>query len=464
MRSVNGVWPRAAGPSPEKGGARRHARGGADGGDGAEVARLVGDGTLGSVDFEALERAGRDAALGIMSRMVANRLNADRSDTRGSAACRCGADASYVDRRAKTFTTVLGSMTLERAWYHCPACGRGFSPRDRALGLENASLSPAVRRMVGIAAAEMSFGHASAALRELAGLEVGAKQVERHAEALGRDIARDELEVVDPEPPTAKTLHVGLDGTGVPMRKSETAGRLGKQADGSAKTREAKLVTVWSAEGRDKDGSPCRDPGSGSCNGAIESIATRDTDRVPSLFAKRVLRELERRCVDLVARRVVLGDGAPWIWNFADEHLPDAVQIVDVFHAKQHIFDVAKAIYGPGGDLAAQWGKARRDELDQRGADPVIAALRQHVSACDEARKNLDYFTAERMAYPTFRAKRLCVSTGVVEGACKSVIGNRLKRGGMHWTVDGANAIIALRCAIVSNRFDDYWGRQAPNT
>ena len=432
----------------------------------AEVARLLGDGAPSGVDFEALERACRDAALGIMGRMVANRLNADRGDTRGSAACRCGADASYVDRRAKTFTTALGPMTLERAWYHCPACGRGFSPRDRALGLENASLSPAVRRMVGIAAGEMSFGHASAALRELAGLEVGAKQVERHAEALGRDIARDELEVVDAEPATAKTLYVGLDGTGVPMRKSETAGRVGKQADGSAKTREVKLVTVWSAEGRDKHGSPCRDPGSGSCNGAIESIATRDTDHAPSLFAKRVLRELERRCVDLVAHRVVLGDGAPWIWNFADEHLPDAVQIVDIFHAKQHIFDVAKAIYGPGGDLAAQWGKARRDELDQRGADPVIAALRQHASACDEARKNLDYFTAnrERMAYPTFRAKRLCVSTGVVEGACKSVIGNRLKRGGMHWTVDGANAIIALRCATVSNRFDDYWERQASPT
>ena len=196
----------------------------------AEVARLVGDGAPGGVDFEALKRACRDAALGIMGRMVANRLNADRGDTRGSAACRCGADASYVDRRAKTFTTVLGSMTLERAWYHCPPCGRGFSPRDRALGLENASLSPAVRRMVGIAAGEMSFGHASAALRELAGLEVGAKQVERHAEALGRDIARDELKVVDPEPAAAKTLYVGLDGTGVPMRKSETAGRVGKQA------------------------------------------------------------------------------------------------------------------------------------------------------------------------------------------------------------------------------------------
>ena len=247
--------------------------------------------------------------------MVAHRLNADRSDTRGAAACGCGAQAVYVDRRAKTFTTALGDVTLERAWYHCAACGHGFSARDRALGLENTSLSPAVRRMVGIAAGETSFGHTSTLLRELAGLEVGAKQAERHAEALGRAIACDELAVVDPEPPRAKTLYVGLDGTGVPVRKAETAGRPGKQADGSAKTREVKLVTVWSAEGRDKHGLPCRDPGSVSCNVAIESIATRDTDRMPSPFAERVGRELERRCVDGAERRVVLGDGAPWIWT-----------------------------------------------------------------------------------------------------------------------------------------------------
>ena len=428
-----------------------------------EVERLIGAGPLDDIDFEALERAGRDAALGILGRMVAHRLNADRSDTRGAVACGCGAQAVYVDRRAKTFTTALGDVTLERAWYHCAACGHGFSARDRALGLENTSLSPAVRRMVGIAAGETSFGHASTLLRELAGLEVGAKQAERHAEALGRAIARDELAVVDPEPPRAKTLYVGLDGTGVPVRKAETSGRPGKQADGSAKTREVKLVTVWSAEGRDKHGLPCRDPGSVSCNAAIESIATRDTDRMPSPFAERVRRELERRCVDHAERRVVLGDGAPWIWNFADEHLPDAIQVVDIFHAKQHIFDVAKAIYGHDTDLAAQWGKLRRDELDRHGAGPVIAALRQQAFACDEARKNLDYFTTNRarMAYPAFRARGLCVSTGVVEGACKSVIGNRLKRGGMHWTVDGANAIIALRCALHSNRFDDYWERQA---
>ena len=154
---------------------------------------------------------------------------------------------------------------------------------------------------------------------------------------------------------------------------------------------------------------------------------------------------------------------AAWIWNFADEHLPGAVQIVDLFHAKEHLFDAAKAIYGPTSDLAAQWGKARRDELDRHGAGPVIDELRRHADRCEAARRELDHFTAnrERMDYPAFRAKGLCVTTGVVEGACKSVVGSRLKRGGMHWTVNGANAIIALRCAIDSKRFDGYWKRQA---
>ena len=424
----------------------------------------MGGGAAAASDFGALERAARDAALGIMGRLVAKGLNADRSDAAPWAACGCkaGARGRYAGRRERTFTTALGRMTLSRAWFHCRECGHGFSPRDRALGLAG-PLSPAARRMVGLAAAETSFGRAAAMLLELAGLRIGAKQVERHAEALGRDVARDEREVVRPAPPAAPTLYVGLDGTGLPVRKGETDGRAGKQADGSAKTREAKLAAIWSAERTDADGAPRRDPGSASFNAAIESIASRDTDPEPPPFAQRALREVERRGFQQAERRVALGDGAAWIWNFADEHLPGAVQIVDLFHAKEHLFDAAKAIYGPTSDLAAQWGKARRDELDRHGAGPVIDELRRHANRCEDARRELEYFTAnrERMDYPAFRAQGLCVTTGVVEGACKSVVGSRLKRGGMHWTVKGANAIIALRCAIDSNRFNDYWKRQA---
>ncbi len=131
-------------------------------------------------------------------------------------------------------------------------------------------------------------------------------------------------------------------------------------------------------------------------------------------------------------------------------------------HAKQHVFDVARALYGKGSDLAAQWGKARRDELDQGRLDLVIAAMRKHASRCDEAARNIAYFQTNRarMDYPRFRELGLCVSTGVVEGGCKSLIGGRLKRGGMHWSVSDANSIIALRCAVRSNRFDDDRERQ----
>ena len=141
--------------------------------------------------------------------------------------------------------------------------------------------------MTGLAAGRVSFGESSELLRELAGLDIDAKLAERQAEALGREIADDERQVVEPEPSTARTLYLGLDGTGVPVRKAETPGRRGKQADGSAKTREAKIVAIWSADTLDRDGRPARDPGSVTYSGAIETIASRDTGTEPSSFAGR---------------------------------------------------------------------------------------------------------------------------------------------------------------------------------
>ena len=399
-----------------------------------------------------------------MGQAVAGKLNGDHCDEEGShLPCACGGEARFAGRRAKTFTTALGPLTLERAWYHCDQCHHGFSPRDRALGMEDTGLSPAALRMLGIAAARTSFAGTSALLRELAGLAIAPKTIERHAEALGREVAGDEYHIIDPEPCEARTLYLGLDGTGVPARKSEVEGRCGKQSDGCAKTREAKLAVVWSADTTDKEGRPVRDPDSATYNAAIETIATRGTDPEPAPFAKRIRREAERRGFHTAPRQVVLGDGAPWIWNFADEHFPDAVQIVDIFHAKGHLFEVAKAIDGPGSEVGERWAKQRREELDEGRVDDVIGALRSHAGSCEEARRDVEYFSnnRERMNYPTFRAQGLCVATGVVEGGCKHIIGTRLKRGGMRWTVAGANAIIALRCAVESHRFDDFWERRA---
>ncbi|MBI2526586.1 MAG: ISKra4 family transposase [Candidatus Rokubacteria bacterium] len=430
----------------------------------AEIEALVGPGAVDGLDFEAIETAARRRALTVAARAVEQRLNADGSDHRGPTfPCDCGTAARYAGRRPKTFTTALGDLMLGRAYYYCDACESGFCPRDRALGLQDASLSPAVTRMVGLAAAMVSFAESSELMRELGGVPVDAKQVERTAEALGREIAQDERTGGEPSPPPAPTMSLGLDGTGVPMRASELQGREGKQPDGSAKTREVKLVTVWTAEARDDDGTPVRDAGSVTYSAAIESAASRDTDEEVSEFAQRTAREARRRGFDAAARRAVLGDGALWIWNLADEQFPGALQIVDLFHVKHYLSDVAKDIYGAKSALGAQWATQRHDELDEGQIDAVLAALGLHAQANDEARKGLDYLTRNRhrMRYPDFRAQGLCTSSGVVEAGCKVAIGTRLKRAGMHWTVAGADAIIALRCCKLSGRFEDFWERRA---
>ena len=403
----------------------------------------------------------------VAARAVEQQLNTDTSDHAGpTLPCACGQSARYAGRRKKSFETVLGGMTLERAYFHCDHCEAGFCPRDRALGFEGESVSPGVLRMVGLVGAMVSFKEGHELLHELAGVDVPTKHVERAAEALGREIAEDEKRVVEPpgaNETLAPTLYLGMDGTGVPVRKEELVDRPGKQPDGSSKTREVKLVTIWSAEGRDKHGTPVRDVGSISYSAAIESAARKDADPTPSDFAARVEREATRRGFHRAPRQAVLGDGAKWIWNLADEYFPDVVQIVDRFHAKQHLSDVAKSIYKPGSDLAKQWGRKRHDDLDAGDIKAVLKSLRRHSPKDEEARKCVEYIehNRHRMRYPEFRDAGLCTSTGVVEAGCKVAIGTRCKRAGMHWTVAGASAIIALRCSKLSGRFEEFWERRA---
>lgn len=419
------------------------------------------------MDFEAVETALRRQALEWTGRLLAAHLNADPGDYEGPhRPCPfCGTSARYVDRRSKEFSTVLGVLELERAYYCCPRCHQGHCPRDAALGLEGSPLSPGVRRMTGTVASRVSFEEGSGLLRDLAGVHVHPKQVERTAEALGALVAEDERQQVEPErsQPDAATLYLGLDGTGVPMRPAELVEHPGKAPDGSAKTREVKLCVIWTAEGRDAEGHPVRDPGSATYTAAIESAATPDAAAQLSAFAQRVEREASRRSFFQAQRQVVLGDGAPWIWNLADELLPHALQIVDRFHAKEKLSTVAREIYGPGSELAIHWRRQRHDELDTGELDAILRALELHALSCDEARKAHGYFETNRhrMRYPLFHAQGLCTSTGVVEAGCRHLVGARLKRSGMRWTLRGANAILALRCAQLSrNRFEDFWQRQ----
>jgi len=420
------------------------------------------------MDLEAVEMAARRQALHLAARALEQRLNADTSDHAGpELPCSCGGPAQYPGRHEKTVESVLGPLHLERAYYHCAKCQSGFCPRDRDLRLERFSLTPGVLRMTGSTAARVSFEESSALLHELAGVEVSTSQVQRAAEALGAEIAADERVCVEKMGGVAPTMYLGMDGTGVPtvrafrMRPSEVAGRDGKQLDGSAKNREAKVVTAWTAESRDEEGKPVRDPGSITYSAAIESAATLDTSPKRSDLAERVLREATRRGFTEAPRCVVLGDGSTWIWNTATELFPQAFQILDRFHVKETLYRTAQSIFGATNE-GKQWAAARCTELDDGKLHAIVHALRPHDSSAEATKCALYIFrNRARMRYPKFHAQGLCTSTGVLEAGCKVVIGTRLKRAGMRWSVSGANAIIALRCSKLSGRFEDFWERRS---
>ena len=341
-----------------------------------------------ALDFEALETVVRRQALRFSARVVEQRLNADHSDFTGARwPSSCGQPARYVDRRAKPFQTVLGELRLERAYYYCAACQRAFRPRDRQLGMEDTSLSPAVTRMVGTVGAWVSFQEGRELLGELAGVEVRAKQVELTAEALGAEVAEDERQRVEAarEEPVPSTLDLGLDGTGIPMRPEELAGRAGKQPDGSAQTREVKVCALWSAEARDAEDRPRRDAGSVSYSAAIETAACRDAGSQVAAFIQRVEREAKRRDFGQASRQVVIGDGAPWIWNIAAELFPQALQIVDRHHGKEHLSQVAKALYGQV-EASHRWAQCRHQELDGGRWRSLTTALARHAARSPEAR------------------------------------------------------------------------------
>src|SRR3984893_845909 len=194
----------------------------------------------------------------------------------------------------------------------------------------------------------------------------------------------------------------------------------------------------------------------------MKSAAASDTSPDRSDFAERVLREATRRGFTEAPCCVVLGDGAAWIWNTARELCPQATQILDRFHAKEALHRTAQSIFGATSE-GKQWVAARSTELDDGKLHAIVHALRPHVAASAEVTKCALYIfhNRARMRYPKFHAQGLCTSTGVLEAGCKVVIGTRLKRAGMHWTVNGANAIIALRCSKLSGRYEDFWERRS---
>ncbi len=232
-----------------------------------------------------------------------------------------------------------------------------------------------------------------------------------------------------------------------------TQGRLGKDS-APAKTREAKLGRIFSQTRRDEQGRALQDPESTTYVEATEEAAA---------FGARIYTEAVRRGAPRAPRLVVLGDGTPWIWGIAEEHFHQAIQIVDLYHARERLFDLSKTVWGLDGPEIRQWVRFNQELLDRGDVKAVLASMRQLPAEDEAARKarrtSLEYFqkNAHRTRCACFRGQELFIGSGIIEAGCKTIIGQRLKQSGMRWTVGGANAIIALRCCQLSNRWEEFW-------
>lgn len=407
-------------------------------------------------------QAARQGGAGVLGTLLVHwQQHAPREVVR----CACGQRMSSRGRRDKGVLTTLGPVPFARSLYQCEHCHRGRFPDDERLDIVHTTYSPGVRRLMARAGSQTQFGQAADDLRCYAGLKVEPREIERVAEEVGRQVeawlAQQQEQLLQTGAAPSPTLgsqakfYISFDGTGVPVRKNEWVGRRGKQADGSARTREAKLGCVFTQVGLDKEGYPQRDPDSTTYVGAIESS---------TLFGWRIYAEALRRGLDQAQTVIVLTDGARYNRTIVQVHFPDAVHIVDLFHAYEHLTVLAQILGGPEATAPEAW----RDWLAAGDIGRLVRQAGRQLPASSQRKKSLrkalGYFehNAPQMRYAEFRKKKFFVGSGVVEAGCRTVIGERLKQSGMRWSVRGANAIIALRCCILSGRFEDFWASRTP--
>jgi hypothetical protein len=344
--------------------------------------------------------------------------------------------------RACEVLSILGPVTLCRDYYH-PAGPEGGFPLDRVLGLIG-NCTPGAARMLGRTAAQLPYLESSQQLQELAGLTVDGSQIQRLVQLLGHPAQERLLQLPSPTAEPGPHFYVSVDGTGVPMVGAELEGRAGRGPEGKAKTREIKLAAMFTQTTTDAEGHPIRDPQSTTYLGSFVGSAD---------FGVRVRHAALKRGMAQSHTVIYLGDGAAWVWEIARTCFPQAVQILDYYHASEHVVLLAKAVYADAG-MANNWAIRWQALLYDSELDDLLADVRAVCGATPSqaVQKELDYLERNRtrMDYRRYRQEGWFIGSGVVEAGCKRVIGQRLKQSGMFWTEPGATAVASLRCALLS--------------
>ena len=351
--------------------------------------------------------------------------------------------------RAKTVETLFGEVRLLRDYY-VATDGGSRVPLDESLGLIE-GYSPGLAKMMARIAAQDSFEEGSKDLFAYAGVKVGPKAIARMAELVAPQM-RAAHAVAKPEQNTAAipVMYIEGDGTGVPVRKNEARGRKAKNGEGEAKTREVKLGCVFTQTSPDAEGKPQRDHNSTTYVGTLQCSEDFGT----------LLRREGFACAQ---KTVYLGDGAAWVWEVARINFPQAICILDFYHASEHLSLLAEALYSADPPRVQSQAKIWRAMLREDRLQEVLAQAGKDLPDIpgprSAAEKQIAYFetNSSRMTYATFRSQGLFIGSGVVEAGCKTVVGKRLKNSGMFWSVKGAQNVLDLRTALLSNRFDDLW-------
>jgi len=355
--------------------------------------------------------------------------------------CKCGGVMEYNSDRRWKLTSLNGNLEIYRAYYYCRNCKSGFSPLDEQLGLEGKHHSIGVRKKVALEASSEPFEETSRRLKELTGIHISSKESQLESEELGQEIGmkEDELveafwsEQIDIEPEAvARRFYITADGTIV---STDEGGR------------EVKIGSVYETPQ--------------TMNGLANDIRYTGGFHNSEHFGKKLYVLSLRRGMRTADEVIFIGDGAKWIWNLARYHFPEAIQIVDFYHATERLWSLGRAIYGEGTKACKEWAKKRVKYLLKGKVELVISSLRELDSPdfTEEIRDNIGYFTnnKERMRYNKYRKCGYHIGSGSVESACKHVVGQRLKQSGMRWSVQGADAILQLRILWKNGEWNRFW-------
>jgi hypothetical protein len=397
---------------------------------------------------ETVERIGREMDRRLERRILEEVESKHRHENQ--ARCRCGRRARYRATHSKQVVTRHAEHTLGHRYYYCSGCRRGFAPLDPLLGLDRWVTTTSVRLMAAHVGARLPFADAAATLRQLTAVELGASTIERITVACGISLGRAQGQRAEQHrlgragstPHKPQRLYVGMDGKSVPLR--DLWRRDGSKGALTCRLGECKVGVVYEAKRTPKGD-----------QGVLRSryLATMGE---AAQFGKLVATAAHEQGHHWAKEVAILGDGAAWIWQLASAHFPEALQIVDFYHASEHLGEVANLRFGAESVSGKEWVRARQTELLADRVEQVIASIaawRPRNAERRRVRRNqLKYFreNAERMRYGAFAAQGYHIGSGVVEASCKYVVGSRLDQAGMHWRRESAEAVACLRAALLS--------------